>query len=54
MKHMDAFRRLFHVHQWHVVPPFTTPSDWPWPPMWACPCGGMKDMQSLEDWGMAS
>ena len=45
--------KFLHRHRWQVVQAFTTPSDWPWPPMWACPCGEMRDMQSLEDWGMA-
>lgn len=45
-------RRWFHAHQWHVTPAFTTPSGWPWPPMWACPCGYVKAILSPQDWGL--
>lgn len=42
----------WHRHRWHVVPSFSTQRDFTWPPMWACPCGLMRDMQSLDEWGI--
>jgi hypothetical protein len=54
MTQTRLLRRLFHVHAWHVAPPIITPSGWPWPPMWACPCGETKDILSPEDWGLST
>ncbi len=44
--------KWLHRHRWHVVPAFVPSPDFTYPPMWACPCGQMRDMQSLEDWGL--
>lgn len=40
-----------HRHRWQVVPSFVTQRGFRWPPMWACPCGELRDMQSFEVWG---
>lgn len=43
---------FLHRHRWQVVQSFMTQRNHVWPPMWACPCGLMKDMQGLAEWGM--
>lgn len=50
---MKAKTSVLHLHRWRVVPSFTTPSGSCYPPIWACPCGATKDMQSMADWGLA-
>jgi hypothetical protein len=44
--------RFLHRHRWQVVQSFANGRDFVWPPMWACPCGELRDVQSMEDWGM--
>lgn len=42
----------WHRHCWHLTQPFATTSGFQWPPMWACPCGLVRDVQGMEDWGL--
>lgn len=43
---------FLHLHRWQVVQSFDNGRGFVWPPMWTCPCGKLRDMQTLAEWGM--
>lgn len=45
---------FFHRHKWTLTSPFVTPAGFVWPPLWACPCGQMRDVQPMGMWGLQS
>lgn len=49
---MKPIRKWFHRHKFSITAPFAAPSGFFWPPMWACPCGKMRDVMAMDDWGL--
>lgn len=44
----------FHRHRWVMMQAFATAKGFTWPPMWACPCGEMRDVQDYDEWGLGN
>lgn len=51
---MRRKRRWLHCHKFTMTTPFATPAGFVWPPMWACPCGELRDVMPMVDWGLES